>query len=158
MVSDRFGMLLEEMGKVLEIPDLHPDSNNSCLIKFKDGLQIQFELDRQSGEFLIIGTDFGEVAAGKYRENIFLEALKANGRPLPRNGTLAFSVQANHLIMFEMLPINELRGSAVAEFLVPFSAKARIWKEAVERGVMPAIAAEYGVPAPPGGVFGLKMK
>lgn len=90
MVTDFFGSLLQELGKVLEIPDLHPDRNNSCQIVLKNGLNLQIELDR-SGQFLIFGADLGVVPPGRYRENLFREALKANDMPHPIHGILAYS-------------------------------------------------------------------
>ena len=73
MVTDLLGTLLQELGKSLEIAELSPDENNSCLIELKNGQQIQLELDR-SGQFFVIGADIGMVPPGKYRENLFRQA------------------------------------------------------------------------------------
>src|SRR5262245_58766423 len=99
MVTDLFGALLQELGDSLEKADLHPDRNNSCLIRMKGGQEIQFELDRSS-QFLIVGADLGAVPPGKYRENLFREALKANDMPHPIHGILAYSKKTDHLVLF----------------------------------------------------------
>lgn len=156
MVTDRFGMLLEEVGKILEVPDLHSDTHNSCLIKFKEGIEVQIEIDKHTEDFLIIGTDLGEIPAGKYRENIFLEALKANGMPYPRWGNFAYSAQTQHLMLFEMLSLHDLTGGQIASFLSQFLLKAKAWKDALATGNMPPLTITEGSLAKPGGIFGLK--
>lgn len=154
MVTDFFGSLLEELGRALQLPGLRPDANNTCLIRFKGDFYVQLEMDR-TGQYLIIGSDLGAVQAGKYRENLLHEALKANGMPYPRNGTLAFSKQADHLILFEMLNIKELNGAKIMERLNPFMEKAKIWKDAISKGNVPVVTAA-GTTAPSMGMFGLR--
>lgn len=155
MVSDIFGTLLQELAQALKIEVLQPDKNNSCLIKFKGDISVQVELDK-SGTFLVIGTDFPTVAAGRYRENLFFEALKANGMPAPpRIGTFAYSRQTDRLVLFEMMSLNDLRGDRVAEFMTPFVEKARVWKEAIARGEVPVVSTST---TPGSGMFGLHNK
>lgn len=154
MVTDLFGTLLQELGSLMELPNLHADRNNSCLIRLKDGLQIQFELDRLS-QFIIIGSDLGTVPFGKYRESLFREALKANGMPFPINGVLAYSQKTEHLIIFEKISVRELNGEKLMAILSPFSEKARIWKEALSRNEIPAIN-QFFSSEKTAGMFGLK--
>src|SRR5688572_26408203 len=106
MVADLYETLLEELGEILKIK-LKPD-HNTCLIEFKEGVSIQLELDKQAENLLIV-CDLGEIAVGRYRENLLREALKANGLPPPRNGILACSHNGLNVCMFEMLPIKNLR-------------------------------------------------
>lgn len=153
MVADAFGTLLQELGKILKIPTLEPDQNNSCLVKFPNAPTTQFELDR-SGTFLVIGCDLGEVPAGRYRETIFREALIANGMPYPRNGDFAYSKQTDHLILTAVLPLSQLTGDKVAMVLLPFLEKAKHWQESISRNEIPS---RYGHAASKGsGMFGLK--
>lgn len=154
MVTDLFGTLLQELGVQLQIPNLQADRNNSCLIRLKDGLQIQLELDRLS-QFLILGSDLGEISYGKYRENIFREALKANGMPYPLNGILAYSQRTNHLILFEKISVRELTGEKLMFNLVPFTEKARLWKDALSRNEVPSLA-QFHTSERPAGMFGLR--
>lgn len=155
MVSDAYEGLLQELSKILNVP-LHVDKNHSCKIKFKDGIVVQIELDK-SRESLVIGTEIGEVPPGKYRENLFKEALRANGMPDPRNGTLAYSKQANKLVLFEIMPLKDLSGEKISTFLTPFMAKAKVWKEALSRGEVPIIQSTATGKGSPGiGLFGLR--
>jgi hypothetical protein len=153
MVTDFFGNFLQELGQVMNIPNLHPDDNNSCLIKFQSGIQVQLELER-NGYFLVLGTDLGDVPGGKYRENVFCEALKANGLPYPRFGNLAYSTQSSHLVLFDRFNTAELKAQKLAEFFPPFIEKAQVWKDAISKGTLPAISgAEV---KSDGGIFGLR--
>jgi hypothetical protein len=153
MVTDLFGTLLQELGPLLEIPTLHPDRQNSCLIRLKGGLNIQLELDRM-GQFFIMGSDLGTVPPGKYRENLFREALKANGMPQPLNGILAYSQKTEHLILFEKMHVKDLNGDKIMAVLTPFCEKARVWRDALARGDIPALT-QYYASGKPGGIFGL---
>jgi len=154
MVTDLLGSLLQELGRILEIADLHPDRNNSCLIKLKEGFNIQLELDRSS-QFLTLGADLGMVPPGKYRENLFREALKANGMPPPLYGTLAYSKRTDHLILFEKIQVRDLTGGKIAAEITPFTEKAKIWEDAVKRGDVPVINQMY-TSGKSSGMFGLR--
>jgi hypothetical protein len=153
MVSDFFGTLLQELGESLKIKDLHLDEHNSCLIKFPSGLEIQVEPDSRE-EFLVIGTTIGVVPAGRYRETIFREALKANSMPLPRYGVFAFSTKTENLILFDTLHMKDLTGTKVFDHLSAFAEKALTWKEALSHGDVPSIHGSYS--GTHTGMFGMK--
>jgi hypothetical protein len=154
MVVDAYTALLEELGKSLGGIELTSDKNNTCLIHLKDGIEVQIELDHK-GDSLLIGSDLGEVPVGRYRENLFREALKANGLPSPIYGILAFSQRIDHLILYTMLPLKDLNGEKISAFLTPFALKAKVWKDAIERGEVPVVQSAASGPAPPAGIFGL---
>ena len=153
MVLDLFGNLLQEVGKILGIEDLHSDKNNSCLIRFKEGIKVQIEIDSY-GENLIIGCDIIEVPAGKYREVVFREALKANGMPYPRVGTFAYSRQQHHLILFQTLRIEEIKAEKIAETILALKEKGLVWKIAIEKGETPNLLTSRGT-TQHAGMFGL---
>lgn len=155
MISDLFTSLLDELSIPMKIKDLKPDSNNSCLIKFKTGVEIQLELDT-SEEFLLIGTSFGPLRPGRYRENIFREALKANGMPAPRYGIFAYSKKADNLIMFDKLHLKDLTGMKIFDHIKPFTEKALVWKEALARGDIPSILSSSYASSSSGGIFGIR--
>ncbi|MEI8125220.1 MAG: CesT family type III secretion system chaperone [Parachlamydiaceae bacterium] len=154
MVTGLFGTLLEELAKSLKINHLEPDQNNSCLINLKNGQKIQVELDR-SGNYLVIGADLGTVSPGKYRENLFKEALKANGMPYPLNGILAYSKRTDHLVLFTKISVKDLRGEQIAIVIPPFVEKALIWSEAIKRGEMPSLS-QVKTSGASSGMFGLR--
>lgn len=155
MVANLFESILQELGKteVIPIKDLHPDSNNSCLIRLKGGLEIQIELDKKQ-ENLIIGSDIGTVSPGRYREDVFREALKANGLPYPRWGDFAYSQKSDHLVLFHTLHTKDLTGEKVADFLVHFLEKAFQWRDSIQRGDVPVVSGIYT--SRPTGMFGLR--
>lgn len=139
MVKGIFETLLEETGKVLKIPDLHPDQNNSCLVRLPNGLNIQIEMDPyQQG--IILGCDLGPIPSGKYRENVFREALKINGQKAPHHGVLSFSNKTEHMVLYELLPLKDLTGEKIADAITPFSEKALLWKEALAKGETPVLS------------------
>lgn len=154
MVTDAFGLLLEETKQFLKIDKLAPDSNNSCLIKFPKGPPIQIEMDK-TGNYLMIACDFGEIPAGPYRENVFREALKANGKPFPHTAEFAFSKQANKLVMTKLLPVQNLRGEAIADAISSFQEIAIKWQDSLSRGEIPSsLEGAYQSSSPK--MFGMK--
>lgn len=138
MTDGFLGAFLSELGSLLHLPNLHPDKNNACLIKFKGDLQVQIEVAK-SGKHLLVGIDLGSISPGRYRENIFETALMTNGLPPPHHGTFAYSQQTDHLILFHLFPLKSLRAQSVSDFLHPFLDKARIWKEALSKHTVPAV-------------------
>lgn len=151
MVKELFESLLEELSQTMKIANLHPDRNHSCQIHLPNGLDIQIEIDSMGRE-VIIGCDLGPVQQGRYRENVFREALKANAMPAPRHGILAYSNKTEHMILFEPLPVKDLTGEKIADAIAPFTEKALLWKGSLERGEVPAVVSGRSS----GGLFGLK--
>ncbi len=163
MNTDSFSVLLEELGKELSKElggalgghlALHPDRNNSCLIHLKEGINIQLEID-STGEFLILGCMIGKVPAGKYRENLFKEALKANDADYPTHGIFAYSKKEDELLLFQKIHLTDLSGVKLASMIDPFAAKGLIWIEAVKGETIPSATNEPGVRTPGSGLFGL---
>jgi hypothetical protein len=151
MTKIRFENLLEELGKALNIPGLKPDNNNCCLIKLNNGVELHLEIDLNSDR-LFVGADLGAIPLGKYRENLFKTALKANGTPHPRYGVFALSKPSEHLVMHETLPFEELNGKKLTEFITFFSDKAFKWQEALSKSEIPLLSSTSRVG---GGMFGL---
>ncbi len=132
-----FEELLKELGPLIEVEGLEPDEHESCLLVYDDELQVQLECEQPAGDRLIIGSALGEVPPGRYREDLLVAALVANGRPYPRYGTLAFSDQNDNLILFEKLPEQGLNADFLAKFLTKFNKQARAWREALQGGSIP---------------------
>lgn len=82
MVLNAFEALLQELARALQIDQLKPDSNNSCLIQMPNGPKVQLEVNKQEDR-LIMGSNLGFLPVGRYREDVFREALKANNLPPP---------------------------------------------------------------------------
>lgn len=157
MVSDYFESLLHELGEALKIDNLSADANNTCLLQFNEhDLQVQIE-PYQKGDFLLICSDLGNVPRGRYREDVFREALKTNGLAPPRHGIFAFSEQTDHLVLYALLSMRELNGEKIAAFLTTFIEKGSAWKQAIASGVVPvANTMRTSRAAGPTGMFGLR--
>lgn len=155
MVTDLFGSLLQELGKIMGIPDLHPDRHNACLIKFPDGLEVQMELDGQGIELTML-SNIGIIPAGKYRENVFREALRANGMPLPLNGVFAFSKKGDNLVLFQRILTKDLTGDKINSAMLPFLEKARYWRETINNNEIPTVSSAYTSSGRSQGMFGMR--
>jgi len=154
MIIDNFGILLQELATILKIEQLVPDGHNTCLVRFKEGVNIQLEPDK-NGINLLVGAQLGTIPPGRYREDIYREALRANGLPPPRIGTLAYSRQADALVLFELIPLQDLTGAKLADFLQGFLAKALTWQNALAKGEVPVIETTDASNRRGGGMFGL---
>lgn len=154
MVMDLLNTILKDLEQYLNITDLHTDKNESCRIVYNNGFEVQLELD-PSGEFVCVGTKIGVVPKGKYRNQLFKEALKMNGLPAPRYGTFAFSEKNNMLIFFDYVWAKELSGEKLSAFLKNFREKALVWKEALGRGEVPEFTQIGSKAQRPKGMFGL---
>ena len=155
MVADRLGLILSELSSLIHVPNLQPDQNNTCVLALSSGIRVQIELDK-SEEHLIVGIIIGDVPAGAYRSRIFRRALQINGLPPPRFGVLAYSRQANELILFDKLKIGRLTASDIASLLEMMVPKAQMWIDALETGKLPETPAERAKPEESGDIFGLK--
>lgn len=153
MVSDLFSTLLEELSKSLQIQLLKPDSNQSCLLKLPNELEMQIELDK-GGEMLILGSNLGTIPSGKYRQELFKAALKSNGSPHLIQGILAYSRKADQLIIFTRLPLRDLNGERIAAAFATFTEKALVWRNALRDQQIPENSSIY-TSNRPGGLFGL---
>ncbi len=156
MVTDRLGILFEELAKKLGIA-ITPDARGGCRLRFKNGVEVQLE-QSSDGRYITLLSHMGEIAPGRYRENIFKEGLKANGLPLPRHGIFSYSKKNDAFYLFDQIPLEEISGEKLNDLLQPFVQKATIWKEAIARGDVPSYAgneASFGGGGS-GGMFGLR--
>lgn len=139
MLTDQFAILIDELSKVLQVK-LTPDANNACQIRYPDGLEVRLDPDRL-GETLFITCELGPIQQGRYRENLFKEALKVNGLPPPCNGIFAFNPKKETLLLFEQVLFFDLNGIKLSDLITSFSQKARIWKDGINRGDIPSYRA-----------------
>ena len=156
MVKEQFATILDELGRILHIR-LAPDSHGACQIKQTSGLRVHIEPD-STGEKIMFVADLGTPPVGRYRENLFREALKANGLPMPRQGIFSYSKKKDSLVLFDWLLLNDLSGQKVADFLTPFIQKAELWRQAIPKGEIPSYTGNelsFGKTHTGSGMFGL---
>jgi hypothetical protein len=155
MITDRFGALLEELGQAMTLK-LAPDSHNACLIHFPDKLEVHLSPDAV-GEFLNIVFEIGTPGEGKYRENVFREALKANGLPEPREGVFCFGTKKNVLLLYDSIPFEDIHGQRLFDIIQRLALKARQWRDCISRGEIPSYRSSgAGAPSGSGNIFGMR--
>jgi len=156
MVKEQFATILDDLGKILTMK-LAPDSHGACQIKQISGLMVHIEPD-STGERLMFIADLGTPPPGRYRENLFREALKANGLPMPRQGIFSYSKKKDSLVLYDALLLDDLNGQKVADFLTPFLQKAELWRAAIPKGEVPSYTGNelsFGKSQGSSGMFGL---
>lgn len=136
MVASAIDSILQELGASLDIKDLRLDSQGTCLIAFPNGLEVYVE-PSDIGEELLLYAKLGELSSDRYREDVLKEALKANGISYARCGTFAYSAGNKQLVLFHFLPLKDLTGERVADFLAPFMKRALAWKELIGNNQIP---------------------
>lgn len=135
MVTGQLGQLIQELAQELNLK-LDTGPNDSCLINIPGNISIQMELDRSQKFFLIVA-NLGTVPVGKYREEIFKEALQYNVLPTNDIGSFGYSDAADCLILFRMLHTGGLSGSKIKEVLFKMIDLGRVWKTSIEQGEHP---------------------
>ena len=130
-MTDRFEELLHELGKFFGLA-LRPDKSHFCALSVQ-GLVVQLQTD-VAFEKLLIVAKLGELPAGKFREEVLKEALKANALPDPRVGVFAYVPQINQLMLFQRYPFDILNGERLAGLLGPFLDLGARWKAALAAG------------------------
>lgn len=132
-----FEELIKELGQKMGTP-LHVDSYQACTLLLNYGLKCQIELTAM-GDSVLIGTELGGVPAGRYRQNILTQALRVNAlTDLPR-GVLAFSEKNDSLVLFEQISLAILSGEKLYRYLLLFTEHAKVWRDSLHRGEIPAI-------------------
>ncbi|PIS01199.1 MAG: hypothetical protein COT84_03505 [Chlamydiae bacterium CG10_big_fil_rev_8_21_14_0_10_35_9] len=112
--------------------DLRSDSHESCSIKIDDKIIIQLEMDT-ANERLIIMTYITEIAPGRFRENILVEALKANHLPT-RIGTLGFLPETGELTFHHFFSSQTTKYDLISQYLTEMIYVCMQWKDAIDTG------------------------
>lgn len=131
-MKSKFQELLLDLSEKLDLDiDLHVDKNRACSILF-DNVIVQLELDDTS-ENLIVFSSIAELASGKYREKVLLQALKANNL-FPYIAIFSFFEIDSTLAMHNFLNFNELNADILDSYLTTFVELAQKYKQAIESG------------------------
>ena len=126
-----FESLIHDFGQLIEVP-LHLDKLGCCLLNVDDTLKIQIShYDKR--ESLLIACPIAELPAGKLRENILRDALKANNE-YPKVGNFSYSPKNNLLVLFVYIPERRASAPIVAKAFNEFAAKADSWRKAIDSG------------------------
>lgn len=131
-----FELLIQHLGSLLGVP-LHAEKGYLCRLIAQGSLKVHLEHEPELHRILI-ASFLCEVPPGKFREDIFKEALKTNDS-LDRLGVFAYSAKNNSLAYFLYLP-EDTAPDKVSSTLLQFIETAKAWKSAVETGQMHLIA------------------
>ena len=131
-MTNLFEQLLKELGAVFHL-SLHADKIGACSLFIPPELVVQLQLD-SSQENLFVFCKVIELPPGKFRENVFVEALKHNANPDPIAGILAYVAATNHLALFQNYPVSILNGERLAGLFGAFLETAENWRKAIQRG------------------------
>ena len=129
-MSEAFAKKVDELGQKFNL-DLAPDVLGACSILIDEKLTVQLELD-ESETKILIGSFLCEMPPGKFRENVFSAALKANNM-LPRIGMFAYDEKSNSILLFDYVDV-EIEIEKLFALFAQFIDKAVAWKEAIESG------------------------
>ncbi|MFA6915697.1 MAG: CesT family type III secretion system chaperone [Parachlamydiales bacterium] len=154
MLGDAFSHLLNDLGKYINMNNLQPNERNTCMLSFpsKD-VKILLMPDSALLNLRII-CYLGEIAQGRYQEEVFHEALRANSIPNPRYGNLGYNSANNNLVLWEVIPFAACNGADLAEFLQKYIDKAAEIHDAIKNNAIPSLVARTTVRT--GGLFGLR--
>ena len=131
-MKSKFQELLFDLSEKLDLDlDLHVDKNRACSILF-DNVVVQLELD-ESSDNLIVFSSIAEIPAGKYREKVLLNALKANNE-FPYIAILSYFEIDASLSMHNFLDFATLNADILSSYLTTFVEFARKYKKAIETG------------------------
>ncbi|MCK4935179.1 MAG: CesT family type III secretion system chaperone [Simkaniaceae bacterium] len=128
----RFEEILWDLGELIGEP-LHIDENRVCKLLIDETLPIQLEMDMNQ-EMLMVGSFIVEIPAGKFRENVLKEGLKANNTRQYGEGILSYVERNNSLVMFDYLYAKSITGESLITYLKSFIINAKSWRNAIETG------------------------
>ena len=130
-MSADFKHILTQLGVNLEL-FLTPENDKICSLKVNDKLIVYLELD-ESENNILFGTFLCDIPPGKFRENVFINTLKANGQ-IPVNSIFAFNEPSSKLALFSFVPLATANALTLKDQLQHFIEKAMQWKDAIESG------------------------
>lgn len=149
MTADPFETLIHELGVSLNVP-LHADRNKACAIRIHHQLTVQLQID-VAQENLLLASFICEIPPGKFRENVFCEALKANHLPDPRTGIFGYLPINNRLTLHQHYPFASLDGQKLAQYVAGFIDYAELWRSAIENGQPGPAPIQYDAGTNPSG-------
>lgn len=112
---------------------LYPDSHEACQLLVGERMKVQLEIDL-TGNKLLIGSIIIEIPLGKFRETVLKHALAANAAEYPYYGYLCYIHKLNALALYDALPIKNLTGPQLVNYITLFAEKAELWYKAISSG------------------------
>lgn len=136
-MTSPFEVLLGELGQEMEI-NIKADLNDSCRLMFAGDVFVQIDL-ATNADAVLIGSELGRLVPGPYREKILKQALRVNGLSTQPRGILSYSEKIDALILYQYLPLSQINGKGLNNFLQIFVEHARIWHDALAHNEIPQL-------------------
>ena len=143
-MSDAFDIIINELSQIVELPLNSAEDKCALLIDHKLNIQLEYNAEKDQ---LMIGSFLGEAPPGAYRKELFMAALKANSF-FPPVGYFAFEEQKNALFYYDLLPIANLTGPKLYNYLGKFVDKALEWQEMAQNHLLPESGPDSQKPPP----------
>ncbi len=131
-----FEQLIQNLGPLLKTT-LQAEQGRFCVINAGNLLKIQLEYTKEE-DGLFLATFLGPVSPGRFREEVFLAALKENGQE-NAFGTFSYSENKNSLTLHLFVPIT-IKEDKLAEAFFQLRDKGILWKDALEQNDITSIA------------------
>lgn len=128
---NQFEELVRELAHHFSVP-LKPLHEGICTFNIEHKVHVQFKLDK-SLERLFIGSFITQIAPGKFKENVFLQTLKANAQ-MPNVGFFGFNENNSELLLYEYIQMRDLTIKPLLNIFAVFVEKAIHWKNAIDSG------------------------
>jgi hypothetical protein len=130
-METRFEEIIHNLSKKTNV-DLVLDENNAVSILIDERLLLQMEADLETSRLLIF-SPIANIAAGKFRENVLINAMKENDK-YDFDFTFAYMEQDNSLTLFKYLRFKNINPELLTDVLAAFIDTALIWKDAIDAG------------------------
>lgn len=150
MASTQLQTILKEFEPFFNCP-LNIDERESTIVRMGIGIKIQIELNRYG--FVLVGCRLGSII-GRFCDQAFIEALKANYTDPPSTGAFGYSQKSKNLILFMLIDPRAINPDSISRLMTPFIKKAKRWVDAIQNNTIPS--QEGKPPLPSDNPFGLQ--
>ncbi len=130
-MESRFEEIIHNLSKKIEV-DLSIEKDNIISIMVDEKLFIQLEADLDEDKLLIFSS-IANLSAGKFRENVLINALKENNK-FDFEYTFAYLEEDNALALFTYLNFEDINPEMLNQTLAGFVDISLLWKDAVDTG------------------------
>lgn len=130
--------LLHQIGGIINIP-LHAQEGRKCLLEVDRTMRIHLEEDFVKQKILILCL-LCDIGAGKFRENILREALKANSY-LSRSFDFGYLEKTNELA-FHTYVDTRIAAESMALYLEKCIVVGKNWISAIQNSQLPNLSRE----------------
>ena len=130
-METRFEEIIHDLSKTIDV-DLLIEEDNVISVLVDERLPLQLEADLDTNRLLIF-TSIANISAGKFRENVLINALKENDK-FEFDFTFAYLEEDNSLVMFTYLNFEEITVNTLNQILASFVDISLLWKDAIDTG------------------------